>query len=42
MKVSNYLSNDDDDTANDALERAGNQKETITQRDYNEKAAEEE
>ena len=30
LKVSNYLSSDDDDMTNEILEWAGNQKETIT------------
>ena len=33
LKVSNYLSSDDDDTTNEILEWAGNQNETITHRD---------
>ena len=40
LKVSSYLSSDDDDTTNEILEWAGNQKETITHRDYKDKAAE--
>ena len=38
LKVSNYLSSDDDDMTNEILEWAGNQKETINHSDYNVKA----